>query len=205
MLSADAKRSLEQATAVYQDQVAAVLPYLEARGISQASVDMFRLGYVAEPCIGHEQYAGRLAIPYATPTGVVDVRFRAVTDDDSPKYLSRPGAESHLFNVTAFQAESDMIAICEGELDTIITHGECGIPAIGIPGANGWKTWYGRAFADYPRVFVLCDGDQPGRDLGRKIAQQIELATVVVMPDGMDVNDVYMSEGPDGVRKRLGC
>lgn len=203
-LSVDARRSLEEATATYQFQIDAAGTYLAARGISRGSANTFRLGYVAEPMIGHEQYAGRLAIPYLTPAGPVDLRFRAVRDDDTPKYLSRPGAESHLFNVLAFQQDDDVIAVCEGEMDTIIAHGECGIPAVGVPGANGWKPWYARAFADYRKVIVLCDGDQPGRDLGKKIAQQIDVATVVSMPDGLDVNEVFLAEGPDGIRKRVG-
>jgi len=206
MLSVDAKKSLEAAVTVYHAQIYAAGPYLEARGISLEAANTFRLGFVEDPMIGHEQFRHRLAIPYLTPAAdpVIDVRFRSIRDEDSPKYLSRPGAESHLFNVLAFQADTDVIAICEGEMDTIITHAQVGIPAVGIPGANGWKNWYARAFADYRAVIVLCDGDQPGRDLGKRIAQQIDVATVVSMPDGMDVNEVYLSEGPDGVRKRVG-
>lgn len=204
MLSLDARRSLEQAVQSYHGQVEAVLPYLAGRGISPASAAMFRLGYVADPMIGHEQYAGRLSIPYLTPTGPVDIRFRAVVDDGSPKYLSRPGSESHIFNVPAFQADEDFIAVCEGELDAVILHGEVGIPSVGIAGSKNWRSWYARAFSDYRTVYVLCDGDQPGRDLGKQIAQQIDRAVVVSMPDGMDVTDVYMAEGPDGIRKRVG-
>lgn len=204
MLSNDVRMALEEATATYSKQIDLAGPYLQARGISRAAAETFRLGYVAEPMIGHEQYVGRLAIPYLSPSGVTDVRFRTLVDDGSPKYLSRAGADSTLFNVLAFQQDTDVIGICEGEMDTIIANAECGIPAVGVPGANGWKTWYARAFADYRRVIVLCDGDQPGRDLGKKIAQQIDVATVVSMPDGMDVNEVFMSEGMEGIRKRVG-
>jgi DNA primase len=203
-LSQDAKQSLEQATQEYSQYVDLVGEYLAKRGVTKQTADTFLLGYVDKPIVGHEQYEGRLAIPYNTPTGIVDIRFRSVVDDESPKYLSRPGAESHLFNVTAFQLDSDVIAVCEGEMDTMITHAQCGIPAVGIPGSNGWKQWYSRAFTDYRKVIVLCDGDQPGKDLGKRIAQQIDVAVVVSMPDGMDVNEVYLNEGPDGIRGRAG-
>jgi DNA primase len=204
MLSLDAKNSLEQATAAYETQVDQVAGYLAARGISQEAAFTHRLGFVADPLVGHERYVGRLAIPYVTPTCVTDVRFRAVNDDDSPKYLSREGAETHLYNVQAFEIDSDFIAICEGEMDTIISHSMCSIPTIGLAGANAWKPWYARAFADYHKVFVLTDGDQPGRDLGKKIAQQIDVAVVVSMPDGMDVNEVFIRDGVEGVRGRIG-
>lgn len=203
-LSLDAKQSLEQATQVYSQYVDHVGQYLAQRGVTKQTADMFLLGYVDKPVVGHEQYEGRLAIPYNTPTGIVDIRFRSVVEDDSPKYLSRPGAETHLFNVMSFQLDSDVIAVCEGEMDTMITHAQCGIPAVGIPGSNGWKQWYARAFTDYRKVIVLCDGDQAGKDLGKRIAQQIDVAVIVAMPDGMDVNEVYLNEGPDGIRGRAG-
>jgi hypothetical protein len=34
--------------------------------------------------------------------------------------------------------------------------------------------------------------------------QAIDVAIVVSMPDSMDVNDVFLNEGSDGVRKRIG-
>jgi len=40
---------------------------------------MFHLGVVVDPLPGHEQFLGRVAIPYVTPSGVVDIRFRACT------------------------------------------------------------------------------------------------------------------------------
>lgn len=206
MLSHAAKQSLEEATAKYQAHVDMAGPYLASRGITREVAAITRLGYVApdDHMIDHTQYVGRLAIPYVTPAGgVVELRFRALLDDGSPKYLSRAGAEPHLYNVNAFTVDSDVIAVCEGEIDTITAHYLCGIPAVGLAGANGWKNWYARAFMDY-RVLVLCDGDEPGRDLGKRIAQQMDNAVVVSMPDGQDVNSVFLSEGADGVRKRVG-
>ena len=113
MLSVDAKNLLEQATLAYQEQIEMAGPYLAARGITKEAALTHRLGYVAEPLVGHEQYVGRLAIPFLTPTSVVDIRFRALSADDGPKYLSRAGAEDHLYNVGAFQVDSDVIAICD--------------------------------------------------------------------------------------------
>jgi DNA primase len=34
--------------------------------------------------------------------------------------------------------------------------------------------------------------------------QAIDVAVVVSMPEGMDVNEVFMQEGADGIRKRSG-
>jgi DNA primase len=204
MLSVDARKSLEQATRTYHAQLGAAKDYLRARGITKATADMYRLGVVANPMIGDEQYVGRIAIPYLTPTGVVDIRYRTISNDDSPKYLSRPGANDTMFGVNAFAVDSDYIAICEGEFDTMIVNGEVGIPAVGLSGANKWKNWYSRAFQDYRKVFVLTDGDQAGSDMGKRIAQSIDVAVVVSMPEGMDVTDVFSAEGADGIRRRVG-
>lgn len=201
------KESLELAVTAYQEQLgqsAQAQEYLMARGIGPEVAHIHRLGYVGVPEIGHEQYTGRLAIPYVTPSGVVDVRFRAINQTDSPKYLSQPGSEGHMFNVRAFQVDSEFIAITEGEIDAIVANDLVGIPAIGVAGANAWKSWYSRAFNDYIRVIILCDGDQPGRDWGRKIANDMDNTVIINMPDGMDVNDVYLLEGADGVLRRAG-
>ena len=159
---------------------------------------------MVEPVLGHEQYVNRLAIPYVTPAGVIDIRFRSIVADDSPKYMSRTGATGHLYNVSAFAEDSPIIAITEGEMDTIVTHGLAQIPSIGVPGANAWKPFYHRAFQDYDRVFLLCDGDSPGREWGKRIASEIETAVIVSMPDGMDVNDYVLAHGEDGLRKKVG-
>lgn len=204
MLSTDARKSLAEATITYYHQVGAIADYLQGRGISGEAALTHHLGYVAEPVIGDDEMRGRLAIPYKTPTGPVDIRFRSVHPDDSPKYLSRAGAQQHIYNVEAFQADSDIICVCEGELDTIIVNTMVGIPAVGMPGANGWKNWYARAFADYRKVFILTDGDQAGRDMGKKIMQAVDVSVIVSMPDGMDANEVYLQEGADGIKKRIG-
>ncbi|OUX88321.1 MAG: hypothetical protein CBC03_09065 [Pseudoalteromonas sp. TMED43] len=204
MLSVDAKKSLKEAAETYYNQVVDIQDYLLSRGIDGYATRTHRLGYVKDPVIGHEPYQGRLSIPYLTPTGLADLRFRSIKSDDSPKYLSRPGAEQHIYNVLAFQDDSDVICICEGEIDTIIMHSMVKIPAVGMPGSNGWKNWYYRAFSDYKKVLVLTDGDSSGHEMGKKIMQAIDVAVVVSMPDGMDVNEVFLAEGEEGMRKRVG-
>lgn len=205
MLSESLRQSLATATVRYNAAVDQAADYLGQRGITKDVADKHLLGFVTPENVdvGHDSYVNRLVIPYLTPTGVVDVRFRSISDDAGPKYLGRPGAELQMYNVMAFQDPSDVIAICEGELDTIVA-GMCGIPAVGLAGVNAWKPFYTRAFLDYQRVIVLADGDQPGREMGKRIAQQIDHAIVVSMPDGMDVNSTFLAEGADAVRRRIG-
>jgi len=203
-LSSDVRRSLAEATEHYAQQVHHAGQYLEGRGITPNVASTRRLGFVAEPLVGHEQYAGRLVIPYLTPAGPVDLRFRAVHDGQDPKYLSRPGVETMMYGVNDLAKDSNVIAICEGEMDAIVASELCGIPAVGVPGVSNWKNFYWRAFEDYDSVIVLADGDAAGKDFGKKVATSIQSTVVVVMPEGQDVNSTYLIEGADGIRKRAG-
>lgn len=206
MLSESLRMSLADAAKTYHDSVELAADYLARRGITKQAAEAHLLGYVTEDnvAVGHEAFVNRVSIPYITTSGVIDLRFRSISDEVTPKYLGRVGAELTLYNPLAFAARSDVIAICEGEIDTITAHSLCGIPAVGLAGVNAWKNFYARAFGDYQRVLVLADGDQPGRELGKKIASQVDQAVVIVMPDGHDVNQTYLNEGPDGIRRRAG-
>ena len=202
-LSKSQRELLEKATENYATNLAEILPYLTSRGITEQTARTFRLGYVREPEIGHEPYLGKLAIPYLTPSGVIDIRFRSLNNDAGPKYLSRPGANTHIFNVQALNNDSDFLAICEGELDTIVAT-QAGFNAVGLPGANNWKSFYGRVLADWAKVILLCDGDNAGREMAKNLSREIDNVFPVFMPEGQDVNDVYLSEGAEGLRKRAG-
>jgi DNA primase len=164
---------------------------------------MFRLGFVKDPEIGHEPYAGKLAIPYLTPSGVIDIRFRSLNNDGGPKYMSRPGATTHIFNINALSNDADCLTICEGELDTVVAT-QAGFNAVGLPGANNWKSFYARVLADWSKVILLCDGDNAGREMAKNLSRELENVFPVFMPEGKDVNDVYLAEGADGLLKRAG-
>jgi len=201
-LSSSQRELLERATQSYEDNLEAVLPYLTGRGITEQTARIFRLGFVSEPEVGHEPYIGKLAIPYITPTGVVDIRFRSL-GGDGPKYLSRPGANTHIYNITALNSDGDTLVVCEGELDTVIAT-QAGFKAVGLPGANNWKPFYSRVLADWNKVLLFCDGDNAGREMAKGISRELENVFSVFMPEGLDVNDVYLAEGAEGLRKRAG-
>ena len=202
-LSKSQKELLEKATESYAQNLQEIVPYLQSRGITEQTAITFRLGFVREPEMGHEPYVGKLAIPYLTPTGVIDIRFRSLNNDSGPKYLSRPGATTHIYNINALSNDSDVLAICEGELDTVVAT-QAGFSAVGLPGANNWKSFYTRVLADWSKVVLLCDGDNAGREMAKHLSRELDNVFPVFMPEGQDVNDVYLLEGADGLRKRAG-
>ena len=164
---------------------------------------MFRLGFVKNPEAGHEPYQGKLAIPYLTPSGVIDIRFRSLNADSGPKYLSRPGASTHIFNVAALNTDSDVLVICEGEIDTMIAT-QVWFAAVGLPGANNWKPFYTRVLADWEKIMLFCDGDNAGKEMAKTITRELDNVFPIFMPENCDVNDVYLAEGAAGLHKRAG-
>lgn len=194
---------LERATIKYQENIYLAEDYLKSRGIPIEVARLARLGVVAEPEVGHEMYQGRLAIPYVTKTGVVDLRFRSLNPAVEPKYMGLTGVDTKMYNVLDVERAGDFIGVCEGELDTITLSHCVGIPCIGVPGANSWKKHYTRLLADFQRVYVFADGDQPGKEFANSLARELPV-TVVQFPDGEDVNSYYTSYGENAILQKAG-
>jgi DNA primase len=197
------KELLGKAAAKYAANIYQAEDYLASRGITREAARLARLGVVVEPEIGHEAFTGRLSIPYITKTGVVDLRFRSLNPAVEPKYMGMTGAETKMYNVLDIDRAGDWIGICEGELDTVTLSACVGIPCIGVPGANSWKKHYTRLLADFERVFVFSDGDQPGKEFAINLSRELPV-TVVQMPDGEDVNSCYVRYGSQYIRERAG-
>lgn len=175
--------------------------WLGNRGITQETARKFRLGYVPQNHDSEPRYLDRISIPYLRPAGVVEIKYRLVGDDERPKYVNRPGAETKLFNTDAAFTAADSIIITEGELDAIILD-QIGLPAIGVPGVNNFKPHFDRIFEDFDRVLVYADGDKPGHDFADELQSRLG-ATPVHMPDGMDVNDVYLNGGREFLEEKF--
>ena len=201
--SASQKELLGLATQRYAENIYLAEDYLKNRGIPIAVARLASLGVVAEPEIGHEAFRGRLSIPYVTKTGVVDLRFRSLNPAVEPKYMGMTGAETKMYNVLDVERAGDWIGVCEGELDTITLSSCVGIPCVGVPGANSWKKHYTRLLADFERVFVFADGDQPGTEFARSLARELPV-TIVQLPDGEDVNSAYVKYGAAYIKEKAG-
>ena len=194
-LSRSQKVLLEKATSHYEAHIPLAEGYLAQRGISLETAEEIRLGVVVDPLPGQEQFINRLSIPYVTPTGVVDIRFRSMGPEE-PKYMGMQGTETRMYNVKALHTAGSFIAVCEGEIDAITLSYSCGIPAVGIPGANAWKPHYGRLLADFETIYVFADGDQPGIDFAKGLSKEFSNIIIMQMPEGQDVNSMYLLNGP---------
>jgi 5S rRNA maturation endonuclease (ribonuclease M5) len=206
------RESLDLQANHYNGQSRAVEGYMRGRGFGQDAVAHYRLGAVVEPLAGHEEYVGRLAIPYYTPAGTVDLRFRCVQPhhdtggkcEGHGKYLSRSGVSAHLYNVAALWRDARSIVVAEGEIDAMTMDFYVGMPAVGVPGANQWQSHWARLLSDYDRVYVMCDDDDAGRTFGRTVVKAVDEAVSIHMPEGHDVNSLYLSGGRDAVLTVMG-
>lgn len=183
---------------------------LAERGISEPIARQFKLGMIDSEDGSFAHQAGWLAIPYWAANGdCVGFKFRR-PDAGTPKYGSPTGQKSHLFNVVDVLRPSETIAICEGELDTIVCSGELSVPAVGVPGVANWKRHFARLLEGYRSVLIVADNDvrsdgtNPGMELARRITQEVMNTRVVVFDDGMDLTDYYCAYGKEATLARLG-
>jgi hypothetical protein len=201
-LSTSQRNFLLQATQRYAAAIEKAEPYLSSRQLSVDEAKVFLLGVVEDPLPGHEPYKGRLAIPYITPSGVVDIRFRAIGNDD-PKYMGLVGAKTTMFNTQACFVADKYICVTEGEFDCIMMSSKTIHPTVGIPGANNWKPHYAKILDDFDIVIVLADGDAAGLEFGKKISRELGNVNIVSMPEGEDVNSMMIKQGSEWIDERI--
>jgi hypothetical protein len=206
MPDAVVRKSLERATLQYAASLEVAEEYLRLRGIGMEDARSVGLGVVVEPIPGHEHLRGRLAIPYLTDYGPVNMNFRCIQDHKCKdhghqKYMMWKGLETNLYNVQVMRHASDWIALSEGEIDALSAT-ISGIPTLGVPGALKWLDHWNNLLEDFTRIYVFEEGDEAGKKFADKIVTEVN-AIRVVLPAGKDVNSVMISEGPEALRRRI--
>jgi len=209
MLNAKQRALLTEAAERYSNNLTPqAASYLAGRGLTKEVASTFLLGSVVEPSAGHEHATGMLSIPYITPAGVVGIKFRRL-DDGTPKYIWPTGQKIGLFNVNDLHKHSDTIAICEGEIDTVVLSGMVQIPAVGVAGVSQWKPWFPKLFEPYNRILIFADNDvkedgrNPGQELAKRIKEDLDRAVIVGLPANRDVNDTFLDSGSTWFTDRL--
>lgn len=208
--SAKRRASLAKAVGRYGQALDEAAEYLAGRGIPIEVAAYWQLGVVTDPLPEHEQYRGMLVIPYLTPAGPVDLKFRCLQAHDCKaveshaKYMHEAGSTARLFGVTNLSTDSEVLCLCEGELDTLVCASLVGIPAIGISGASKWRPWWNHVFEGYSEVVLIHDGDDAGRKMAQNVGAQLYNSRAVPLPKGEDVNSFVHKFGPDALRERAG-
>jgi DNA primase len=179
MISSIRRAALTSQAEGYERNLHLAEDYLLERGISLEAAQMFRLGFDADG-----DYEKRLAIPYWTPAGVVNLKMRCTKHIDC--------------NAQVLVQTSDTVVVTEGELDAICVQAYCGIPAVAYPGTESWKAHHHwrYCFEGIAEVIVVADGDDAGQGAAKKVADSIGMAARVVnLPTGMDSNQFIQERG----------
>lgn len=208
LLSKERRKSLESKALALAENVDAAASYLATRGLNKEVAEQFTLGCVP----AGQDYAGRLSIPYITPNGVVQIKYRCTDmshEQDGKhnckaKYIYEAGCGTHLYNARALIGASEYVILTEGEIDALSVQGLTGIPAVGYPGVKNWKPFYRLCFTGVSEIVVLADGDDVGRETARRIAEMIGMsARVVDLGDGYDANSFIHEQGVAPFLERL--
>lgn len=200
MLSQKQKESLARRSAAYDRQrtsetvqsLAGVLSYFSSHAIDGEIAKKYGIGVVVEPEPEDARFTGCIALPYKTSAGVMAIKFRNPGASGAGKYSQLSGQEGRPFNPEALFSGLDRIGICEGEVDAIAATEILGVPSIGVPGAEGWKSHWDWLFREFEEILVFADGDEAGREkFAPKVAGRFEgRARIVSCPDGEDVSSM---------------
>lgn len=211
ILPLERRLALAAKAKAYAGNIEQAIPYLLSRGLTDEVAAMFGLGYVTD-----DDMAGRLSIPYITPAGVVQIKYRCTdpehhegwkhTTKGCPKYLYEQGTGTYLYNAQVLIHAAEIVVVTEGELDAICVQAYTGIPSVAFPGADTWgkHPHYRLCFEGVSEVIVVSDGDDVGKLAARKVAESIGLsARVVEMPSGEDSNSFIASQGASAFIERI--
>jgi hypothetical protein len=145
-------------------------------------------------------------IPYLDEAGeeVLLVRSR-VSLTGKPKILTRKGNKHRLYGLWKLHEarKAGYVFLVEGESDaqTLWYHGE---PAVGIPGANGWKAEWASELAGIDRIYFVVE-DAAGEACWRKLVATPELQERLYRIELEGVKDVseLHKQDAEGFKERL--
>lgn len=177
------------------------MTWLADRGLEPRTVFAAQIGYVREPLLPeHERMVGALSIPYHDAMGRVRAfRFRRLVGD--PKYDAPTGTGAHIYRVAA--TVEPRVYVAEGEFDALVLE-QMGYAAVGVPGAQAFKSFWRYLFDGAEEVVLAFDGDEAGDRGAERVREALGRGVRtrrVSMPPGMDVTDLYLANADDLARR----
>lgn len=94
------------------------------------------------------------------------------------------------------------LVLAEGEADSLAVHGSVAVRddrsvrVLGLPGASTWRSEFGLLVRRFPVVYVVGDGDAPGRRMMDAVLADVPWARPIRMPAGEDARSII--QGQDG-------
>lgn len=198
-------RMYEYERQLHSPEGTAYMEYLtQDRGLTTDTLRRFHIGAVIRPDSMDTKAQGRICIPHLNARGPMVLRFRSMPGAEGPKYWQPSGSHVGIFNVTELVLPRDEITVTEGEIDAM-TLVQCGVPAIGFPGASSWRDYYRHLFDGYRRVRICIDADDSGAGaaFGDKLSSRVPGPMPIPLPQGHDVNSYYQAAGREALLTHL--
>jgi replicative DNA helicase len=196
---AEAKREkMDQELTAYFDKWSKAIKgteaeaYIKGRGISQATIERFNLGYMEH----------RGAKYVVIPTGPNSYNARNIAPDAYPRYYKPKGQPSGMLNIKALETAQEPVFITEGEINAL-SFIEMGFEAIGLGGLANLNKAIARAKElnfQYPLIVAL-DNDERGKEAQDKLQLSEDVflykAPADVLYRGQkDANDALIENRP---------
>lgn len=130
-------------------------------------------------------------MPYRNESGkVVATRVRLEVKG-AKRFVWRKRPKIVPYGLHLLKPEHTRVLLVEGETDTLALL-QAGIPALGIPGADNWKSEWARHLRGR-LVYVWQEPDTGGATFARKIFGDLPDARVIKAPDGAkDANELWL-------------
>lgn len=144
------------------------------RGLTDTTIDLFRLGWDGERYTIPVSYRG---IWYA-----VKRRQSEVADPfPNDKYVSAKGSRVGIFNADILHGCKRLL-ICEGEIDAMLLH-QAGFDTVSSTGGAGtWRAAWNEHIAHIPHIYTVFDNDDAGRKGAYKLRFTLRRARPIELP-----------------------
>lgn len=165
-------------------------PLHEKRGLNDDTLRRRMLGYDGD----------RYMIPvYDAAGALVNVR-RYKPESIRDKMMNWPGYGSASLYLVDNLAHSDVVLLCEGEMDSLIGEQYGFATVTATAGAGTWQEQWSNAFTG-KHVYIVYDNDQAGEGGARKVANHLKKVAaavyVVKLPVAakQDLTDYFVAQG----------
>lgn len=158
----------------------------------------------------YDRFRGRLIFPIHNLSGRVVAFGGRIISDGEPKYLNSSDTPIYkkgdhlygLYQARSYMTRSKRALLTEGYMDVLSLHQFGYADSCGVLGTALTPTQVKRLGGFCDRIFLVFDGDGPGRKAALKSAEMIMLqgisCKVIMLPDGEDVDSLLQTSGTQG-------
>lgn len=170
------------------------------RGLTQATLDRFQIGYVAEwKATATAPASPRLIIPTSKHSYLAR-DTRAELTEKQKRYSKQKTGHTRIFNLTALGAAQKPVVVVEGEIDALSVI-DIGGEAIGLGSISHIGKMLDRLKEQKPAqpLIIALDNDTRGQDAARKLAEglkalNIPYSVIDICPGYKDANEALITD-----------